>query len=339
MKAHHAYGGQAGAAAMANPTGPTRPTGVAAALNGATPEAAPGAAPVGRKPRAGLIGLASLLALLTLAAPAHAGRHCEERPLDALSVQRAMTLAERTARALDATGARVVVLARAGQDLSKYGLRYSHLGFAYRDEVPVSAPAPDVATMAMTTTTTAATTAAPPTRAVWRVVHKLNHCGTARGELYRQGLGEFFLDRLHVYEAGVAVLSPAAQAALEPILRDNRRSAAWHEPRYNMLAYPWAQRYQQSNQWAIETLAGALEPQAATRRQAQAWLQLRGYQPAVLQLNAFTRLGARVGTAHIAFDDHPNAQRYADRIETVTVDSVFAWLEGSTLAAAPLHLR
>ena len=29
------------------------------------------------------------------------------------------------------------------------------------------------------------------------------------------------------------------------------------EPRYNMLAYPWATQYQQSNQWAIETLAMA----------------------------------------------------------------------------------
>jgi Uncharacterized protein conserved in bacteria (DUF2145) len=35
-----------------------------------------------------------------------------------------------------------------------------------------------------------------------------------------------------------------------------------------------------------------------------------------------------VGTAHIAFDDHPNSKRYSDRIETVTADSVFAWLPG-----------
>ncbi|KAB2899078.1 MAG: DUF2145 domain-containing protein, partial [Burkholderiaceae bacterium] len=39
---------------------------------------------------------------------------------------------QRTARALDASGAQVVVLGRAGQDLSKYGLRYSHLGWAYK---------------------------------------------------------------------------------------------------------------------------------------------------------------------------------------------------------------
>ena len=33
-----------------------------------------------------------------------------------------MALAESTARALDASGAHVVMLARAGQDLSQYGL-------------------------------------------------------------------------------------------------------------------------------------------------------------------------------------------------------------------------
>jgi hypothetical protein len=252
------------------------------------------------------------------AAPARAGQTCEERPLAVHEVQRAMALAERTAQALEASGARVVVLARAGQDLSRHGLRYSHLGFAYRDE----AAAPEGGT-----------------RPVWRVLHKLNHCGTARGDVYRQGLGEFFLDRLHRHEAGLAVLAPEAQQALAPLLRDNARSTRWHEPRYSMLAYPWAQRYQQSNQWAIETLAGALEPQAATRRQAQAWLQLRGYEPTALRVNAFTRLGARVGSAHIAFDDHPDAQRYADRIDTVTVDSVFLWLERSGLAQPVLHLR
>ena len=51
-----------------------------------------------------------------------------------------------------------------------------------------------------------------------------------------------------------------------------------------------------------------------------------------------TRLGARVGPAHIAFDDHPSHQRFADRIETVTVDSVFAWLPRVGLAAPPVRL-
>jgi hypothetical protein len=68
-------------------------------------------------------------ASLLVATPAQAGRNCEARPPSALSVQRGMDLAARMAAALDASGAQVVVLARAGQDLSKYQLRWSHLGF------------------------------------------------------------------------------------------------------------------------------------------------------------------------------------------------------------------
>ncbi len=259
----------------------------------------------------------AVLALGTTAA--HAGRNCEARLPDAHTVQRAMDLAERTARALDATGADVVVLARAGQDLGQYGLRWSHLGLAYREDGRwlngVKAPA------------------------VWRVVHKLNQCGSAHADVYRQGLGEFFLDDLHEYKAGIAVLGPEVQARLKPLLLDNRSAAQLHTGAYNMLAYPWSTHYQQSNQWAIETLALSQEAQANTREQAQAWLRFKGYEPTTLKLSPFTRLGARMTAANIAFDDHPNDKRYSDRIETVTVDSVFAWLERAGLAGGVQVLR
>ncbi|HEU4458503.1 MAG TPA: DUF2145 domain-containing protein [Methylibium sp.] len=244
-----------------------------------------------------------------LIGPAHAGRSCEAKPPTAVSVQRAMTLAERTAQRLDASGAQVVVIARNGQDLGRWGLRWSHLGFAYKDGDR------------------------------WRVAHKLNQCGSARGSLYRQGLGEFFLDDLHRYEAGIAVLAPEVQTRLLPILRDNARLAQLDTPAYSMVAYPWAQRYQQSNQWAIEELALSQEPGASSRERAQAWLQFKGYEPGVLRIDALTRLGARVSAANVAFDDHPAAKRYSDRIETVTADSVFAWLERSGLAARVEVLR
>jgi hypothetical protein len=257
--------------------------------------------------------------LIAAALPAQAGRNCEARQPDADTVVRAMDLAGRTARALDATGADVVVLARAGQDLRKYRLRYSHLGLAYRDGG------------------TGREGGKGP--AVWRVVHKLNHCGSARADLFRQGLGEFFLDDLFEYQAGVAVLSPDVQARLLPLLRDNVRATRLHTPAYNMLAYPWATRYQQSNQWAVETLAMAQDPSAVSRQSAQGWLQAQGYEPTVLHIGALTRLGARATAANIAFDDHPNHTRFSDHIEPVTVDSVFAWLERSGLAASVQVVR
>ena len=222
-----------------------------------------------------------------------------------------MALAAQTSQALDAeharSGAKVVRIGRAGQDLGKYGLRYSHLGWAYK------------------------TPEGP-----WRVTHKLNDCGTALGHVYRQGLGEFFLDDLWRFEAVVAVPSAAVQAQLWSVLADNARAKALHTPHYSMVSYVWGQKYQQSNQWAIETLAAAMEPATIrTREQAQAWLRFKGYEPTTLRLGPLTRLGGRVGSANIAFDDHPSDKRYSDRIETVTVDSVLAWMQRTQLAGAP----
>jgi hypothetical protein len=250
--------------------------------------------------------LLAALALAAVLAPAHAGRNCEARLPDARQVQLGMELAVRTAQALDATGAQVVVLARAGQNLSQYHLRWSHLGFAYRD--------------------------GEGAQARWRIVHKLNQCATAQADVFRQGLGEFFLDDPYEYAAAIMVLTPEVQAQLLPLLRDNARVALLHTQAYNMLAYPWAQTYQQSNQWAIETLALAEEPTADTRERAQAWLRFKGYEPTTLHLSPLVRLGARLTAANIAFDDHPGEKRWSDRIETVTVDSVFDWLARAHLA-------
>ena len=268
---------------------------------------------------ASLRGAVIATALLLAMAGAHAGRSCESKPPTANAIQRSMALAERTAAKLDQTGAQVVVLARAGQDLSAYGLRYSHLGLAYREAQPArdGKPAP----------------------AAWRVVHKLNQCGTAQAAVYRQGLGEFFLDDLFEYEAAIAVLAPDVQARMLPLLQDNNSVSLLHTPAYSMVAYPWSQTYQQSNQWALETLAMSQDPQAGSRVRAQAWLKLKGYEPTTLKISAMKRLGARVTAANVAFDDHPNEKRFSDRIETVTVDSVFAWLARSGLGSAVQVIR
>ena len=258
--------------------------------------------------------VATALLAAALCQPAHAGRSCDVRPPTPQAVQRGLDLAQRTADALDASGADVVVLARAGQDLSKHGLRWSHIAFAYRD-------------------------AGDAGDGRWRIVHKLNLCGAASADVYRQGLGEFFLDDPFEYRAAFVVLTPAAQALLKPLLVDNGRVAQLNEPAYNMLAYPWSQRYQQSNQWALETLALGHEPAALNRERAQAWLRLHGYEPTVLHIDALTRLGARLTRANIAFDDHPNDKRFSDRIETVSADSVFDWLQRSGLGGAVQQVR
>lgn len=84
----------------------------------------------------------------------------------------------------------------------------------------------------------------------------------------------------------------------------------------------WGRKYQQSNQWAIETLAGAMQGGPPSRDAAQRWLRSGGYEPATLKLGPLTRLGARASSANVAFDDHPDEKRFSDRIETVSADSV-----------------
>lgn len=254
-----------------------------------------------------LIG-ALLCGVFFLAPAAHAGRSCEARKTTAASVERGLALAGKTLASLNASGEKVVILARAGQDLGKYGLRYSHLGIAW--QVPDGQGGN-----------------------TWRVLHKLNDCGTAVSAVYRQGLGEFFLDDLWRYEAAWIAPTPAVQSQLLALLNDPRRSLSLHHKPYSIVSYAWGGQYQQSNQWAIETLAAAIEPQVGTREQAQAWLKFKGYEPTALKLGPLTRLGGRVSAANVAFDDHPNDKRFADRIETVTVDSVFDWLPRAQLVA------
>lgn len=251
---------------------------------------------------AATMALTLALSLGLASAPALAGRPCQPTRLVVGAVQKGLALAERTVARLDVSGAKVVVLARAGQDLREHGLRYSHLGLAYKDADG------------------------------WRVLHKLNECGTERAAIFRQGVGDFFLDSPHEYVAGVVVPEPALQERLWPLLHDGRSRAALHTASYSMVAYPWATRYQQSNQWAIEFIASAMGAGMSDRATAQRWLRATGYEPTELRLSMLTRLGARMTMANVSFDDHPNELRYSGRIRTVTVDSVFAWLQRSGLA-------
>jgi hypothetical protein len=250
-------------------------------------------------------------ASLTFSNIALAGRSCEaNKTTTPHMVQRSLGLAERTLYMLNAeyqsNGTQVAVIARAGQDLSRYGLQYSHLGFVHRGD-----------------------------DGLWVVTHKLNTCGTANAYIYRQGLGEFFLDDLFRYEAAIVIPTREIQTKVRAVLEDRNRVAVLNQRAYNMVSYPWSQRYQQSNQWALETLAAAIEPSIQSRQQAQSWLQYKDYQPSVLTINALTRLGGRITSANVAFDDHPTEKRFADRIETVTVDSVFSWLQRSGMGSTP----
>jgi hypothetical protein len=245
--------------------------------------------------------LAALALALAAALPAHAGQGCRAEPLSVDEVRQSMALAQRTFAALDASGATVALLARAGQDLSKYGVEYSHMGIVVRDHAAGR----------------------------WTVVHELNLCGTADSDLYVEGVGNFFLTDLYRYRAQVVIPGPDLQARVAALVA-GRTARRLHEPHYNMLSYVYSTRYQNSNQWVLETLAAASAPPGAvdTRAEAQSWLKGQGYRVPTVQIPAVTRLGARMFRANVAFDDHPFDRRMAGQIDTVTTDAVVRFVRG-----------
>ncbi len=229
---------------------------------------------------------------------ATAGSACEGKKVSQVSFVKAITLAERTVKALDASGAEVALIARVGQDLSKYGLRYSHVAYVVRDH--------------------------PKGR--WIVVHELNDCGTAHSALYDQGLANFFLDDMFAYESALLIPSPESQARIVRTL-DSPIPLRMHDSHYNMLAYAFSTQYQNSNQWVLESFAAATSRLPVRDREAaQAWLKLAGFQPLTVHVPASARLGARLFKANISFDDHPFARRMAGEIDTVTVESVLRFM-------------
>lgn len=240
-----------------------------------------------------LLGALMLGAMLVSSA-VHAGNACEEKKPQASDFVQGMALAARTHAVLEASDAQVVLIARVGQDLSQYGLRYSHMAFAWRDH--------------------------PKGR--WLVVHELNGCGTAESALFNEGLGNFFTGGMFAYETRVVVPSPQVQQRLAAMLASNAPQRM-HSARYNMLAYPFSTAYQNSNQWLLESWAAAMsEFPVNDRTQAQAWLKLANYRPITLEIPAMKRLGGRMFRANIAFDDQPFDRRMAGHIDAVTVDSV-----------------
>lgn len=253
------------------------------------------------------LALASAIASanLSLSTEAIAGQPCTAQPLSVMQVERSVELAQSAEKQLNALNTDVAIIARAGQDLRQWQQRFSHIGIVYREQ------------------------SKPGQTTGWRVVHKLNNCGSDRANLYRQGLLEFFQDDPYEWVATIVPLNKKMSAAMLTVVADKRLLQRMHERRYNMVAYPWATRYQQSNQWVLETIALAAEPGIRTRQQAQAWLKFKAYQPDRLHLSTFKRLGARITKANIAFDDHPSRLRFSNRIDTTTADSALRWLVAS----------
>lgn len=247
--------------------------------------------------RAKPVNVLLFAALVLTAGTAVAGRSCEEKPIDPVKTTVAFDTALSLGKALDASGQKLVVLARRGQDLEKYGVTFSHAAFAVKDD------------------------------GAWLVYHDLNLCGTAVSKLFVQGLAEFLADDLLSQEVAVVMPETWLQDRLIQVLSSKEEQFRMHRADYSAVAYPYALKYQNSNGWLLETYArAASEVLLPGRTEAQSWLKAAGYVPSVIELGTFTRLGARMFKANVAFDDQPPELRWNGKITASTGDSVLRFV-------------
>jgi hypothetical protein len=238
-------------------------------------------------------------ALAAALGTAHAGQPCLEKAISPENAKRSGSLAGKVRDQLEASQLSIAFVGRIGMDMSEYGLRYTHLAVAWRDHP----------------------------RGRWFTFHLLNKCGTGQSELVEQALEDFFNVQLHEYEALVVAPSFPLQVKMQRAFF-SPTATALHEREYNMIAHPYALKFQNSNQWVLEVAASALAAPGTltTRSQVQAWLKENGYVPGEVPISARRRAAAALFSAHVRFTDHTDDEMYYRRYHVVSVESVLAFL-------------
>ncbi len=238
-----------------------------------------------------------------------AGQACETSSPNPEAMQKALNLGVKLQEKLKSLNVEAAVVARAGQDLSAYGLRYSHAAILVKngDE--------------------------------YQVVHKLNTCGTKEAKIYRQGLGMFFLDDPFEYRSLLIVPPPAQQATIVKLVAEGRH--LWvDEPQYSMIAYPYSEDTQNSNGWVIESVAMAFSSKLLQKREnAHKFMQATGYKAKTLRIDLAERVGARLTKANITFFDHPTNRRWQGKYDVVSVESVLEWMQHNGWAEQVFELQ
>lgn len=277
---------------------------------------------------------AALAAIAGLAGPAQAAllqQHCAPPPARSAAQQdRLLRFAAFIGAQLQASGRPLALVARAGLDLRRFGLRYSHAGFSLRDS--------------------------PNTP--WSVRQLYYDCEAGSARLFDQGLAGFILGAERP-DAGwfSAVLLPgnaadaadagnAGQAVLAQVLAPDRAVQPLH-PHYSANAHAFSLRYQNCNQWVVETLAlawGAPPPadDAAlhalpARAAAQAWLRAAGYEPQTVRVGNRPLMALAAALPWLHHDDHPPEDLAAGLYRVSLPDAIEAFVRRHEPAAQRLE--
>ncbi len=245
-----------------------------------------------------IVSLALLLSVMPLAATA--GSLCEPVEAHPASVKSAIIMSVKLQSMLEQRQPEAAILARVGSDVSSQGLKYTHAGIVVRDH----------------------------DEGRWTVVHQLNHCGSGESDIFKQGLGAFFLDDPYMLDVLVMMPGPRIQRELADIAR-SELTARFHEPSYSLLAHPESTRHQNSNGWLLELLATAMfdhDRANATRKTAQRYIRDSGFEGSIVRLSPLQKVGASMFRANVHFDDHPYRAQARGKFEVVTVKAIRQWM-------------
>lgn len=209
-------------------------------------------------------------------------------PMTAQQQDKLLRFAALVRQELDASGARMALVARSGLDLDRFAVRYSHAGLSLKAN----------------------------RNTPWSVRQLYYSCDERRPRLFDQGLPGFLFgtDDPTLGYISVVLLPDEPAAALEAAALDNGRALRLLAATYSANAYPWSLRYQNCNQWLAELLAaawGGLSDGDDLRAQAQRWLNLQGYEPPPVDVGSHLLMFAAQFVPFVHLDDHPEADRFA----------------------------
>lgn len=238
---------------------------------------------------------------------AHAGlpTFCErESDITALEQDRVLRFAGVVRQELERSGGKVALISRAGTDLSRFGLLYSHAGVALRGEAD----------------------------GAWAVRQLYYACDDARPHLFDQGISGFALgaDAPSSGHVSLLFLPEEDGVQLERAARDKRLALALLAGKYSANAHAYSTTYQNCNQWVAELLAGAwggvAGEGAQVREQAQDWLRGQGYVPGPVRVPGHLLMFAGQFVPLVHVNDHPVEDLHALALQVSVPASIEAFV-------------
>lgn len=230
---------------------------------------------------------------------------CERaNDITAVEQDRVLRFAAVVKQELERSGGKVALIARAGVDLSRFDLLYSHAGIALRDNP--GGP--------------------------WAVRQLYYACDDARPQLFDQGISGFALGADAPTKGHVSLLflpeddgELLARAAL-----DKQLALALLAGKYSANAYAFGTRYQNCNQWVAEMLAsawGGPAVNAGARDHAQDWLRAQDYVAGPVRVPSHWVMFAGQFVPLVHVDDHPVDDLHALTLQVSVPASIEAFVQ------------